>query len=738
MYDLETSLDAQILAHMKNRPTVVFIEPLDARIIEAACHLTRFVRPVFLAPEAAVREVIARDLGHLASTRVLFTLSESAFVDIEARADLREQFAQACVELPPEVARTHNLEEAHALVRDPAKFGIMCVRLGHADMVVGGAGHEPKDYFRPMLRLLQMQRIQCETGVFVLPDDFPGDVFPHNIVVFGDVGVNATMTPEILAHCAVGTCAVARDLIPEDVLPVIKGAIVSYSHRGSDEGPAADLVRDAMALVPGILAERARVGARYGSIEIHGPVKVSVALSRRSAAYYSAEDEDLAGDTSVIICPNLDLGNLLYHLYASRFPESKKFPAMFGLRFRGVDLPLDCATEDARLAVKASVLRLHRFGHWSRTPLDTFFRRYRILAVNPGSTSTKIGVYEGDQELFTTEIMHSAAELKPYEGKSIMTQYGFRKETILAALAAHQLTPHDLDAVAGRGGLLRPIPHGTYAVNGRMREDLLAGIGGDHASNLGALIAGELVADTGKTAFIVDPVVVDEVPERVKITGLKEIRRQVISHALNQIATARRYAEEHETFYELLNVIVCHLGGGITIGAHKKGRYIDVNNGLNGEGPFSPQRSGSLPPGQLIDLCFSGRYTQAQLRQLNKGRGGLIDLLGTADFRDVERRVLAGDAEATAVVDAMAYQIGKNIAALVPAFDGEKVDRILLTGGLARSQLLVDLIEKSVAAVGCGVTVYPGENEMVALTKGALRVLQGKEEARVYAPEVPR
>ncbi|MHB8080371.1 MAG: butyrate kinase [Candidatus Krumholzibacteriia bacterium] len=381
---------------------------------------------------------------------------------------------------------------------------------------------------------------------------------------------------------------------------------------------------------------------------------------------------------------------------------------------------------------------MHRFGHWSRTPLDTFFRRYRILAVNPGSTSTRIGVYEGDQEVFTTELAHAAGELAPYEGQSIMAQYGFRKEAILGALAAHQLGVSDLDAVSGRGGVLRPIPHGTYAVNGRMRDDLLGGVGGDHASNLGALIAHELVGGTGKPAFIVDPVVVDEVPERVKITGLKALRRVVISHALNQIATARRYAEEHENFYESLNLIVCHMGGGITVGAHKHGRYIDVNNGLNGEGPFTPQRSGSLPPGQLIDLCFSGRYTHAQLKQLNKGRGGLLDLLGTADFREVEQRVLSGDPEATAVVEAMAYQIGKNIAALVPAFDGEPVDRVLLTGGLARSQLLVDQIERAVSALGCGVTVYPGENEMAALVKGALRVLQGKETARVYAPEEAR
>ena len=264
-----------------------------------------------------------------------------------------------------------------------------------------------------------------------------------------------------------------------------------------------------------------------------------------------------------------------------------------------------------------------------------------------------------------------------------------RKDIILKALADHGMSVSDLDAVSGRGGLLRPIAHGTYGVNETMREDLMAGTGGDHASNLGALIARELVGTSGKPAFIVDPVVVDEAPQRVKITGMKVLKRNVISHALNQIATARRYAEENETFYEYLNLIVCHMGGGITVGAHAKGRYIDVNNGLDGEGPFSPQRSGSEPTGQLIRLCFSGKYTEAELLKLNKGRGGLIDLLGTADFREVERRVKEGEPEAVAVYQAMVYQIAKNITALIPAFDGEKVDQILLTGGLARSEKFV-------------------------------------------------
>lgn len=735
MYDIDASLDRQILESMKNKPAVIFAEATDARIIEAACHLPRFVRPVFLASEEAVKDVVHHEMDHVDPTRIEFTLSESHFCDPAERTDLLDEFARACTELPMHISRTTDLDEARQLISDPARFGIMAVRQGHADTVVGGISHEPRDYFRPMIRLLAKQEILSEAGVFILPDSHPEGIFPHNILVVGDVGANGTMNPEVLANVAVGTCAVARDIFPEDVLPVINGAMVSYSNRGSDEGPSPERVRKASELVPEILAERIKHGRRYESINIEGEVKISVALSRRSAHLYRrGQDSSFVGGTNVIIAPNLDTGNLLFHLYATRYPDAKKFSVMFGVRFQGVDLPMDCNADDAMLAVKACVLRLHRFGHWSRTPKDTFFPRHRVLAVNPGSTSTKIAVYEGDQERFSEEIQHSADSLAPYEGRRIVEQYEMRKDIILKALADHGISPKDLDAVSGRGGLLQPIEHGTYGVNDRMKEDLLGGTGSDHASNLGALIAREMVEGTSKPAFIVDPVVVDEAPERVKITGMKDIRRKVISHALNQIATARRYAEENETFYEYLNLVVCHMGGGITVGAHAKGRYIDVNNGLDGEGPFSPQRSGSEPTGDLIRLCFSGKYTLEELLKLNKGRGGLIDLLGTADFREVERRVNEEDPEAVKVYEAMVYQIAKAVTGLLPAFDGEPVDQVLLTGGLARSERFVADIGAAVKGLGCGVTAYPGENEMYALVKGALRVLDGKEEPRNYDP----
>jgi butyrate kinase len=735
MFDIEISFDRQ-LAGWKGRPTVVFPEALDPRVLEAACHLTRFARPVFLAPEAEVRAMADLHLGHVDPNRLEYALSQSAFVEIAARVDLVEAYARHFQTVLQAQGIEKTLEEARRCVSRPAIFGICAVALGHADTVVAGACTEPRDFYRPMLKLLRRQDFACEAGFFVLPDEHPTEVYPSNIVIFGDIGVNADMSPETLAQVAVGTCAVARDLIPETVLPEIRAAIVSHSNRGSEEGPSVELVRRASELVPGVLADRIGRGERYRSIHIEGEVRVSVALSRRSAAYYRpGRESDWSGAANVIICPNLDMGSLLYHLYATRFPNAKKFPVMFGLHFRGVSLPMDCTAEDVRLAVKASLIRLQTYGDWDRTPQDTFFRRFRVLAINPGSTSTKISVFEGEMERFTQELQHTGEELAPFEGRPITSQFHFRREAIEAFLAQNGLTVADLDAVSGRGGVLRPMPHGTYSVNEAMVEDLRGGHLGEHASNLGGLIAQELTEGTGIPAFIVDPVVVDEVPERAKITGMKAIRRIVISHALNQIATAHRYAQEHETFYERLNLIVCHMGGGITIGAHARGRYIDVNNGLDGEGPFTPQRSGSEPTGQLIDLCFSGQYTKDELKKLAKGRGGLIDLLGTANLMELEQRFEAGDAEVIAVLEAQSYQIAKWIASMVPAFDGETVDQVLLTGGMARCRPTVALIRKGLAGMGVGITIYAGENEMAALAKGALRVLGGKEPAREYPAE---
>lgn len=735
MYNIEESLDRQIAELKSGRPTVFFTEACDSRQLEALCYLTRFIRPVIPESEKNVRKIIENELGFLEKNRIEYALSQTVFIDINEQKELIESFAAEYIKSESTQGRNIEYSSAVEYVKDSCIFGIFAVKMGHADIVVGGSTHEAVTYFRPLLKYLKTRKVQSETGVFVLPDENNEEIYSNNIIVFGDVGVNGTMTPEVLAHIAVDTCTIARNIIPEDILPEIQGAIVSYSNHGSDEGPSPELVKQASEIVPVLLKKYVKQDSRYGSISIEGEVKVNVALSRRSAMYYSHDKlESWDGPANVIICPNLDMGNLLYHLYATRFPNSKKFSILSGIGFSAVDLARDCSSEDIRLGVKATILNLLKKEAWTRTPNDTFFKRYRVLAINPGSTSTKVSVFEGSYMICSEELQHPAEELYAFENRSVTEQYEYRKEKILAFLDRNGISASSFDAVAGRGGLLRPIKQGTYLVTQKMLEDLRTGVGGEHASNLGGIIASEIAASAGIEAYIVDPVVVDEVEEKVKITGIKEIRRYVISHALNQIASARRWAEEHETFYKNINVIVAHMGGGISVGAHFRGRYVDVNNALNGEGPFSPQRSGSLPPGQLIDLCFSGRYTKEQLKKLNKGAGGLVDLLQTNDLRDVEARIEQGDKDADLVFSALTYQLSKEICSLLPAFNGEKIDQIILTGGMSRSDRLTDGIRRDVANLNCGITVYPGENEMQALADGVIRVLQGRENYKTYDP----
>lgn len=353
----------------------------------------------------------------------------------------------------------------------------------------------------------------------------------------------------------------------------------------------------------------------------------------------------------------------------------------------------------------------------------------RILVINPGSTSTKVALYEGQQLLCGETLPHSAAELAGY--KTIADQYPMRKEAILRFLASQGTKLTSLAAVVGRGGLTKPLASGTYLINRAMLEDLRAAKRGEHASNLGPILAYELAqAAGGIPAFTVDPVVVDELDDVARVSGLPELPRESKFHALNQKAVGRRAARALGRSYAEVNLIIAHLGGGISIGAHKKGRVVDVNNALDGEGPLSPERSGTLPAGDLVRLCFSGRYSQEEiLRKLN-GRGGLMAHLGTNNAQEVEARVRAGDAQARLVYQALAYQVAKGIAALAAVFNGE-VDAVVLTGGLANSELLTGWIKERVSFLA-PVMTYPGEGEMEALAHGAWRVLTGEEQAKEY------
>lgn len=353
---------------------------------------------------------------------------------------------------------------------------------------------------------------------------------------------------------------------------------------------------------------------------------------------------------------------------------------------------------------------------------------FRLLVINPGSTSTKIAIFDNEKPVMETTLRHTNEELAPY--KTVADQFEFRKNVILDTLNANGINITKLNAVVGRGGLLRPMEGGTYNVNDVMLKDIKLAAMGQHASNLGALIAYEIAEQLNIPSFIVDPVVVDELADIARISGMPEIERISIFHALNQKAVARRAAKDLGKPYEELRLIMAHLGGGISVGAHINGRVVDVNNALDGEGPFSPERTGSLPVGGLVKLCYSGKYTIDELKKKIAGKGGLTAYLGTNDGREVEAMIQKGDKKAELIYQAMAYQIAKEIGAIATVLEG-KVDLICFTGGLAYDKTLIGWIKERVEFIG-DIKVYPGEDEMIALAEGGLRVLRGEEQAKEY------
>lgn len=353
---------------------------------------------------------------------------------------------------------------------------------------------------------------------------------------------------------------------------------------------------------------------------------------------------------------------------------------------------------------------------------------FKILSVNPGSTSTKFAVYENERMICLHTIRHSAEELKPF--KRIFDQYEFRKKLILDRLHDDGISINCLSAVVGRGGLVRPLESGVYTVNDQLIADLKSSQIGEHASNLGGVIAREIAGMIpGCQAFIADPVVVDEMQDVARISGLPEFPRRSMFHALNHKATARKYAASNGTTYDKLKLVIAHLGGGITVAAHRYGKVIDTNQGLDGYGSFSPERAGTVDAGLLLNMCFSGKFTKEEIHKKLIGNGGLMAHLGINEAHVAEQRAMAGDEKAKLVLEAMAYNVGKEIGAMFAVLHGE-ADAIILTGGIAHNQFVVNYVKKMVSAL-CKVVVYPGEDEMEALAMSGLRVLRG-EKAKKY------
>ena len=354
----------------------------------------------------------------------------------------------------------------------------------------------------------------------------------------------------------------------------------------------------------------------------------------------------------------------------------------------------------------------------------------KILTINPGSTSTKIALFDDLEVIFNKTLRHDTDTITGFP--TIFDQYEFRREIIIKSLQENNISLEDIDFFVGRGGLVKPIASGVYKVNEAMLVDLRKGVLGEHASNLGGVLAHELAKASGKkdVSFIVDPVVVDELDELARYSGRPELPRISIFHALNQKAVARRYCRENGLDYNDVNLIVVHLGGGITVGAHKNGKVVEVNNGLDGDGPFSPERSGSLPAGQLAKLCFSGKYQLHEIRKMITGKGGMVAYLNTNSAQEIEDRIEKGDYQAQTIYLAMAYQIAKEIGSCAAVLAGD-VNAILITGGMAHSELLCKWISKRIDFIAkCH--IYPGEDELQALAEGVYFSQKGEVPINEY------
>jgi butyrate kinase len=356
------------------------------------------------------------------------------------------------------------------------------------------------------------------------------------------------------------------------------------------------------------------------------------------------------------------------------------------------------------------------------------YNMYKILSINPGSTSTKFAVYEDEKLICLHTIRHSAEDLKPFD--RIFDQYEFRKNHIEQLLNEDGIDLTNFSAIVGRGGMLRPMSSGVYSVNDKMISDLRNAVVGEHASNLGAVIAREMSSEIDNCrAFIADPVAVDELQDVARISGLPQFPRRSLFHALNHKAVARKYAAANGTTYEKLNLVIAHLGGGISVAAHRLGKVVDVNQALDGYGPFSPERSGTLDMGLLVNLCFEGKYNENEIKKMLVGQGGLVAHLGTNEANIAAQRAQEGDKHARLILEAMAYSVAKEIGSMLVVLQGD-VDAVILTGGIAYNQFIVNYITKLISHF-TKVTVYPGEDEMGALAMAGLRVLRG-EVAKEY------
>jgi len=734
MFDIEAHLTRQIFAKSRPRPTLIFPEGDDGRVIQAAARLLKVANVVLVAPADAVRATVQREELRLEGNLERLLLRARCLSPAD-EPELLAEFEGALSELSAGKRWAPTPAELPEVVRDPVWFSLLAVRQGYADAVIGGVRTTTRDFFLPCLRVLPRSSTVYEMALFALPDRHGGGTYRQNLVAFADVAVTPTPSGEALADIAVGACRSIRDLVPPEVLPEINGAIVSYSTKGSGSGPSVDRIRAAEGLIPAKLKALAQADSRYASINIETELQISVAISEvaaRAKLKGRLEDHPAAGHANVIIVPNLDVGNLLYHIYATRYPEAARCMVVGGLMSRVVDLSRNADPNDVVLASLAVVLRLHRAEGYRRTPRDRFFPLHRLLTVNTARDSTHVALWEGTLERLDLTLPH-----QPAADGTLTDSVERRRQAVLAALERHGAQCTGLRAVVGRGGLLRPLEGGTYEIDADMVADLQRQVGGEHPSNEAGLLAHALAAPWGCPALVVDPVVVDELDPAFRVTGVPGLYRSAAWHSLPQKAVAKRFAEQTGRDYADVVLIVAHLAAGISVGAHVHGRVVAVNHALYA-GPMSPERAGELPTDLLLQRLGELDGDQERLRAELTSGSGLHALLGTDGLAAAYSRAAAGDAWRRTVLRAFERALAAEVLSRLAWLDGARPDAVLLTGELTLCRPLVASLRALLEPQGLRIEVYPGEQEMGALRDGALRVLKQVEPLKGYGEAVGR
>jgi butyrate kinase len=730
MFQLEKSIENQLREVSGPQPTLIFPESGDPRILSAASRLIQYAKIVLVRSRDEVIRDLEDDRVRLGVSYDRF-LNSVCFANPKDEPELVEEFANEFVKKSSGRSWEVDLKKARELVMDPVYFSILAVRLGYADAVLGGVVHASRDFFKPCLRLLERDGTVYEMALFALPNSHRQGIFKKNLVMFADVALNPEPSSERLADIAVGACVTMRNLIPPEVMPDINGAILSYSTRGSGTGPSVDRIRRSEPLINEKLKQLAVKNPLCKSIHIATELQISCAISQEAALTKLGEEADknpAMGNSNVLIVPSLDTGNLLYHIYITRYPDAKTVLLIGGMHNQALDFSRGSDDEDVVMGAKALILRMHRSERFERTPLDYFFPRYRMLTIIPRELSTEVGLWEGRELTSGKRIMHDEKELN---GK-ISDQVPLRLKSVRAFVDECGLKPEDIEATVAGGGLVLPLKSGTYRVDEKMIDHLKNARSGENINNLGALLAWEVAGPDASNIIIIDPPIVDELDDVSRITGLRECEQETTWHALAQKAAAKMFAIQRGHEYEELNLIVAYLGTGISVGAHRKGSCVKVRNAMF-DGPMTTVRAGSLPGMDLIELCYSGLTREEVVEKLTH-EGGLMSYLGTADLEEVERRVSSGDEEATVVFHAFAEQIAAEIASMVPKFRGEDIDRVIIIGELAESTRLIAMLETGLRQMNIGISVYPGNREMEALHDGALRVLNGIEPICDYKP----